>query len=215
MKVRVLIGGNDDWHDIITAGASLRDTLVKAGFDASLRVGWGEQQRGGDDVAALVMYTNGMRMPPADQETIRAKVEAGLGLVAIHTCAVLAEEPAFHATWLNLIGHRFVHHPPFSRFRVSIDRDHPVVRGVASFDIEDELYITEPWGSPMEVLATAEFEGKKHPMVAVREAGRGRVCYLADGHDRRALENPSFQAILANAVHWAGSERTPAGRSSS
>ena len=206
MRVRVLIGGNDDWHDLVGAGTILKEALVAAGIEATMHVGWGEQQRGGPETSALVMYTNGMRMTPQDQEALCGLVAGGLGLVAIHTCAVLAEPPEFHARWLGLIGNRFVHHPPFARFGVSIDRDHPVTHGVAGFEIEDELYVTEPWGAPMAVLATAAFEGKRHPMVSVRETGRGRVCYLANGHDARALRNPGFQSLLLRAVRWSSGD---------
>jgi len=204
MRVRVLIGGNDDWHDLVGAGTILKEALLRAGIEATMHVGWGEQQRGGEETAALVIYTNGMRMTPEEQEAVAVRVAGGLGLVAIHTASVVAETPEFHAKWLGLIGSRFVHHPPFGRFTVSIGRDHQVTRGIKDFEIEDELYITEPVGDPVEVLATAEFEGRRHPMVSVREAGRARVCYLANGHDPRALGNPSFQGLLSNAARWAG-----------
>jgi len=203
MRVRVLIGGNDDYHDLVGAGTIIREALLRDGFEATMHVGWGEQQRGGDETKALVMYTNGMRMTPEEQEAVAARIAGGLGLVAIHTCSVVAETPEFHARWLSLIGCRFVHHPPHAKFTVRIDKDHPVTQGLRDFEIEDELYITEPVGDPMIVLASASFEGKKHPMVSIRESGRTRVCCLANGHDARALGNPSFQKLLANAVRWA------------
>jgi hypothetical protein len=204
MRARVLIGGNDDYHDLVGTGTVLRNVLANAGIAATLHVGWGERQLGGPETAALVMYTNGMRMRPEEQETVKARVTAGLGLVALHTASVTAETPEFHATWLGLIGCRFVHHPPYGRFRVAVDGEHPVTDGVGAFEIEDELYITEPVGEPVVVLASTIHEGKRHPMVTVREIGRGRVCYIALGHDGRAHHHPSFQKLVAQAARWAG-----------
>jgi hypothetical protein len=203
IQARVLIGGNDDYHDILTAGASLRDTLLRDGILATLHLGWGKMQRGGLETRVLVFATNGMRMPRVDQEAIAGAVDGGLGLVAIHTASVLAEEPEFHSIWLDLIGSRFAHHPPHARFKVTIEKNHEVTADIKDFEIEDELYITDRHGPAQEVLATATHEGKKHPMVTVREHGRGRVCYIALGHDARALNNPAFQGILTRAVRWA------------
>ena len=204
MRARGLIGGNDDYHDLIGAGTRLRDILAGAGMAAGLRVGCGEQQLGGPETGVVVMYTNGMRMRPEEQERLATRVAAGLGLVALHMCCVNVESPEFHATWLGLIGCRFVHHPPFSRFRVSVDREHPVTADVGEFEIEDELYITEPVGEPVETLASALHEGARHPMVTVREAGRGRVCYIALGPDGRAQHHPAFQRLVVQAARGAG-----------
>jgi len=206
MRARVLIGGNDDYHDILGAGSLLRDVLAREGIAASLHLGWGEQQLGGPETGALVVFTNGMRMLPAEQDRVAARVHAGLGLVAIHTACVTAETPAFHATWLGLIGRRFVHHPPFNRFTVEVGTPHPVTAGVPTFEIDDELYITEAVGEPMTVLASATHEGVAHPMVLVRETGRGRVCFIAPGHDGRARSHPAFQRLVVQAVRWAGRE---------
>jgi hypothetical protein len=203
MRVRVLIGGNDDYHDIVGAGTILRDALLKDGITATMHLGWGEMQRGGDETSALVVCTNGMRMTKEDQAAIADRVERGLGIVAVHTASVTAETPEWHAVWLGLIGSRFVSHPPHGRFRVSIDRDHAVTHGVGGFEIEDELYVTEPAGEPVTVLASATHAGNSHPMVSVRERGKGRVCYIALGHDPRALHNHSFQRLFSQAVRWA------------
>ncbi len=204
MRARVLIGGNDDYHDLVGTGTLLRNVLAGADIAATLHVGWGEQQLGGPGTRALVVYTNGMRMRPEEQDRVAARVADGLGLVALHTASVSVEPPAYHATWLGLIGCRFVHHPPFARFAVAVDRDHPVTRGVGNFEIEDELYLTEPVGPPVETLASAAHEGTRVPVVTVRDHGRGRVCYIALGHDGRAHHHPAFQRLVVQAARWAG-----------
>ena len=38
----------------------------------------------------------------------------------------------------------------------------------------------------------------------VREHGRGRVCYVALGHDMRAWGSPHFRQLVRQAVLWAG-----------
>ena len=34
------------------------------------------------------------------------------------------------------------------------------------------------------------------------EPGRGRLCHLANGHTREALNHPMFQRLMTNAVNW-------------
>lgn len=201
-RVRVLIGGNDDWHDVLGAGQRLRDLLSADGHAATLHLGAGAQQVGGPDTNALVMYTNGLRMHPDDQTALADRVQAGLGLVALHSSCVDVGAPEEHETWFGLIGCRFAHHPPFGRFTVSCAGAHPVTAGIDRFEIDDELYLTKPAGEPMTVLATADHEGRPQPMVSVRETGKGRVCFIAPGHDARAWANPGFQRLVQQAVRW-------------
>lgn len=202
-RVRVLIGGNDDWHDILGGGMRLRDLLCADGHAATLHLGSGEQQLGGPETDVLVAHTNGARMTTAEQRAIADRIAAGTGLVALHQSVVDIGGPGEYDLWLGLIGCRFVSHPPFGRFKVSCDPGHPVTAGVGEFEIDDELYITEPVGDPVTVLGMAAHEGVTRPMVTVHAHGRGRVCFIALGHDGRAQSHPSFQRLVRQAVRWA------------
>lgn len=206
-RVRVLIGGNDDWHDIITGGQRLRDLLCADGHAATLHLGIGEQQLGGPETRALVAHTNGARMTPAEQQAVADRVAAGTGFVALHQSTVDIGGPGEYDRWLGLIGSRFVSHPPFGRFTVSCDPGHPVTAGVGEFEIDDELYVTEPVGDPVTVIGMAAHEGTTRPMVTVRDHGKGRVVFIALGHDGRAQAHPAFQRLVRQAVRWAVAER--------
>ena len=51
-------------------------------------------------------------------------------------------------------------------------------------------------------------EGERYPAADVpvmhaREVGRGRVVYLALGHDERGWSVPTFGALLRGAIRWA------------
>jgi type 1 glutamine amidotransferase len=130
-----------------------------------------------------------------------AAVEGGLGFVGLHAAsAAFKTNEAYH----GLVGSWFVTHPPIGPYRVEIvDRDHPVTRGVDDFEVVDERYEVRPAADDLRVLARAD----GHPQVYVREVGRGRVCYLAPGHDRRALEHPSYVRLVHQALAWAARRR--------
>lgn len=55
------------------------------------------------------------------------------------------------------------------------------MQGISDFEVTDEIYISahEP---QLQILATAEWHGKAHPMAWVKRYGKGRVFYTTLGH---------------------------------
>lgn len=128
-------------------------------------------------------------------------VEAGAGFVGLH-----AANATFRASdeYAAMVGSRFARHPPIKRFTVEIvDTSHPVTAGIDSFEVEDERYELKDEAPDLRVLASAE----GHPSVYVRQHGRGRVCYIALGHDRRTLELAPYAHLVRQAIQWAARPR--------
>jgi 3-oxoacyl-[acyl-carrier protein] reductase len=56
----------------------------------------------------------------------------------------------------EVLGSRFLGHPPSTRYRVEITApEHPLVAGIGPFEVSDEQYVCEPHGE-LEVLAHTE-----------------------------------------------------------
>jgi len=124
-------------------------------------------------------------------------VEAGAGFVGLH-----AANATFRASdaYAAMVGSRFARHPPIKQFTVEIvDPTHPVTAGLESFEVEDERYELKDDAPDLKVLARAE----GHPCVYVRQHGRGRVVYVAPGHDRRTLALPRYAQLVRQAIAWA------------
>ncbi|TVR50441.1 MAG: ThuA domain-containing protein [Puniceicoccaceae bacterium] len=85
---------------------------------------------------------------------------------------------------------------------------HPVIEGVQTFGLRDEVYVNLQMtpGLPYAVHATADCHGMRFPMVVTAEGGRingaGRMAYLANGHDESTLECTDFRTLIRNTVHW-------------
>ena len=60
------------------------------------------------------------------------------------------------------------------------------------------------------MLRNRSDDGKVAAAGWVREPGRGRLCYLANGHTREALLHPMYQKLLRNAVRWCLRLKDPA-----
>lgn len=199
----VVIDGDDVYEDLFTAGSRLSEILVAAGFATRTAMG---TARLADRLAVdlFVLYTALGNFPPDRQVALRDAVRAGSGLLAVHSSNVFPASG--YQTAHELIGSRYVSHGPEphqSRFRVEIDRRHPVTRDLVPFEITHEHYQIEMAGDA-QVVAWRGTPGGSEPVAYVRRAGRGRVCYLQLGHDMRCWDEPAVRELVTRAGRWAG-----------
>jgi type 1 glutamine amidotransferase len=138
-------------------------------------------------------------------------VREGKGLVSVHAGTSSFPEWTEYqdlvmGTWsLGQTGHGQVH-----AFAVTVVQpDHPVVRGLPEFWIEDELWHAVPLRAGTHVLASAYSatetggSGRVEPVVLARSYGQGRSLTILLGHDRRAMLNPGFGTLLTRGAEWA------------
>ncbi|MGQ9732195.1 MAG: ThuA domain-containing protein [Candidatus Zipacnadales bacterium] len=152
----------------------------------------------------VIMYTGGGKLTPTQEKNLCEFIKTGGGLVAIHASNVMDEA---NASYLEMIGTRFVSHGPISEFTVHVKPGHQITNRVDTFRVTDEFYICEKRTKRFEVLATGLWHGEEHPMVYVRPYGKGRVCYIAMGHDERTFRQPMFQRLVGKAARWVAGEQ--------
>ena len=133
-------------------------------------------------------------------------VKEGKGLFVFHfACGAFEDWPEYR----NLVGKvwdRTTGHDRRGPFTVEIVQDqHPITRGMADFQADDELYICLIGERPVEVLATArsKITGKDHPMAFVLQYGKGRVFHTPLGHDVRAIRLPGVAELIRRGCLWA------------
>ena len=144
---------------------------------------------------------------PKARANLRKFVAGGKGLFVIHFgCGAFQDWPEYR----NLAGRvwdpKARAHDPGGPFRVNItDVDHPVTRGLKSFETEDELYTCLTGDRPVSLLATArsKVDGKLYPMAFTFNYGKGRVFHSALGHDVKAISNPSAAELFRRGCLWA------------
>ena len=144
----------------------------------------------------IANYTSWLEPSDSQVRALIGAIEAGHGFLGLHAAtATFWNSPAY----LSMLGAKFARHDPYRRFRVHIDnRAHPITVGVDDFEVEDELYELEGDLSGAQILASAE----GHPLLYVRQFGRGRVHYNALGHDVAALGHPSYRRLVLQGLAW-------------
>ncbi|MFQ6098412.1 MAG: ThuA domain-containing protein, partial [Armatimonadota bacterium] len=94
-------------------------------------------------------------------------------------------------------------HPHFRQYQVSVvDSQHPITKDMTEFMVEDEQYITD-YDPRNDVLAWALWQGNPAPVAWTKSWGKGRVFWLALGHNPQACADPNFRLLLERGARWA------------
>lgn len=156
---------------------------------------------------------------------LTAAVRAGTGFAGWH--GGIADSFRHSADYLQLVGGQFVAHPSkpsqqctgepsdsFLPHTVTIRpeaADHPVVAGLADFELETEQYwvLTDGYD---EVLATTTHPAREDQpwsreitcaAVWTRSWGAGRVFVATPGHSLDVLEQPTVRTLVERGLLWA------------
>jgi type 1 glutamine amidotransferase len=207
-RAMVVVNGDDIHHDLISAALVFQQIGTEARFATRRAAGTGRFTEPRPETAendVFVFYTSGGQFHPSQQEALAEMVAAGKGLVGIH-CACIMGLPADRALY-ELLGCRYLSHGPGhheGRHTIEIVPGHPVTAGLSDFELFDEYYEFELADDKVTVLAQrTRADGVVIPVMYAREVGAGRVVYLALGHDMRAWGEPSFRALVRQAMTWA------------
>jgi type 1 glutamine amidotransferase len=143
---------------------------------------------------------------------IKRWVQEGGSLWAWHNNSRLS---LMRKDYRDVQGATILGHPPIRPFKVKIiNHDHPITKDVNDFVVTDEQHFLVYEKDPKYVLAISVNEdnltyrdrnGKPSTTceaVWAYDYGKGRVCFMAPGHDITALWNPEFEKMQKNAVKW-------------
>lgn len=84
-----------------------------------------------------------------------------------------------------------------------VDPEHPITRGLTSFEIVDETYDMPDCAPDNHLLVDCEAPGSLKTIAWCRAHGRSRVFCYQGGHDRTAFEHPGFRQLVERGVKWA------------
>jgi predicted dehydrogenase/type 1 glutamine amidotransferase len=150
---------------------------------------------------AVAVYTDSGKLEAAQQDGLVDFVKKGGRLLGLHSATASWQK---NAKYIDMIGSSFATHGPILDFPVNIvDNDHVITNRMVDFRVMDEFYILEKYDpSQVEVLATAQWKGKTHPMAYTKEYGEGKIFYTALGHDERVFNHPEYQKLVIRGLDW-------------
>ncbi len=169
---------------------------------------------------AIVMYDMVAGFTPPQQEAFVQLLNEGIGVVSLH------HNLGAHRQWpefTKIIGGKFIFQPTNlegqdyknstwshgEQLKVTVvDREHPITRGLADFEIHDETYGGYYTASDVHLLLKTDHPKNDPELAWTKTYGKSRVVYLMLGHDHLAWENPAYPRLLAQSIDWAAN-RTP------
>ncbi|MBI3912487.1 MAG: ThuA domain-containing protein [Armatimonadetes bacterium] len=205
--IKTLVFAGGPIHDFRGVGTAAREGLAGAGdFD----IDYLEEDLDAllaprlEPYQLLVFYYTIGSLTDAQKNGLLNWVNSGRGFVGIHSAADSFREcPEYRA----LVGGHFVTHPRYRDYQVSItDRAHPITDRLSEFIVRDEQYILD-YDPRVQVLATALWQGQAMPVAWTNAWGKGRVFYLALGHDEPAMRQTMAQLLLVRGARWAAGVR--------
>lgn len=204
LDVHLICGGR--WHDFDFARLQLLGMLAEHDHvRTSVADDYGALASHRPDV--LITYCCDVRPSVAQQLTVSEFVDDGGTWIALHgTMAVLARTaqgmaaPRVLEALVPVLGAQFIAHPPIAPHYVDIvDPTHPLVAGMAGFEVTDELYLlkqTDParnhvilstrWrGGAVRGFCDTDWDDADwQPVLYERRVGNGLVVALTLGHCR-------------------------------
>ena len=189
----------------------------------------------------LITYTCNLIPDEAEQLALRDFVASGKRWFALHgTNSILqfladgrVDAPETAPILMQTLGTQFIAHPPIQPFKVHVsDPQHELVKGVAAFETDDEIYLSRIHGD-LHLLLHAEYAGKAtgfveddwpgdepRPVYYINRVGAGEVLYLNLGHcrghydmqdvgipfypkiERGSWEKPEYYELLRRGIRY-------------
>jgi type 1 glutamine amidotransferase len=157
------------------------------------------------------------RLTDRQQQAILDYAASGKGVVSLHgfCCAAKDWKPEMRELLGGVLSHVGLPDTKVKVGKYTIHNekpDHPIMRGIADFEHEDELYYHLQTVGKLDVLATVEYEDGIWPIAWTRPYGKGRVFVTVFGHSRwepgskDPQENPPFRQMIVQAVAWAAAK---------
>jgi len=128
--------------------------------------------------------------------------ETGQGILVLHH-AILAFPDWDY--WADLVGIRdrsFGYHIGETLTVDVAPIDHPITRGLSSWEMIDETYSMASAGPGSEALLTTEHERSMRALAWTRTHRNSRVFCLESGHDNDTFTNESFRTVLSRGIQW-------------
>jgi type 1 glutamine amidotransferase len=154
----------------------------------------------------IISYTCDVVPTPEQTQRLCDAVSAGTKWFALHgTNSILRflDDGRVNAArendqFMELMGSQFLSHPPIMPYDVEVtDPDHPLVKDIPTFSVDDELYLSVHHGENQKVLLHTYWNGvtegfvddqwdseEPRPCMYIHPYGEGQVLYLTLGHCR-------------------------------
>jgi len=161
----------------------------------------------------LVFYDMFDSIAPSQQEAYVSLLKKGTSMIFLHHSLVSYQNwPEF----IQIVGGQYHTQPVVvngDTLKTSYEHDvnipvkvenkkHPVTRGIADFDIVDEVYGgVEILPQVKPLLSTTHPKSMRY-LAWINHYGKSDVLYIQLGHGPSGYSNPNFRKLIQQAIEW-------------
>lgn len=234
------------WHNIDHARLEILKLLAE---QPRIKVQVGSDYSDVEAICAsdfLITYTCDVIPTEAETDRLIEYIKSGKKWFALHgTNSILrflheddgtfkVDCPEENLPFMEMLGSQFMSHPPIQEYTVEITKpDHPLVKDVPPFTVDDEMYLCKfhgeyetllhaNWSDPVPEFVRNDWEKdtQQQPVFYIHPYGAGQVLYLTLGHCRGkydmqpmmeeypepeegAWRTEEFYELLRRGIKWA------------
>ena len=143
---------------------------------------------------AVMISGDRLALTPAQEKALSAFVDAGHGIVALHSVGDL-----------SLVGARLQAQGGAEFTAEIVQPVNPVVQGLQPFSAWEEPLAPPAPGDRTVLMERVDAQGRQ-PWTWLRAQGKGRIFYTGYGHDERTWNQPGFQSLVERGIVWSVDE---------
>jgi type 1 glutamine amidotransferase len=224
-KTRVLLIGKDPDHPfgshmyMHTCGMLAKCLELTPGIEAVVSNGWPKDEATLKGVKTIVVYTSPaaelLLMGPHKDQVDRL-MKSGVGLVTIHWASSVnkANLDKLGPTWIGYLGGTWVSNVGLSGGKSPLRQlkpDHPICRGWADWEIDDEYYLNPVIDQKATPLLKVKEQKGQEVIVgwALERPDGGRAFATTLGHPYRNFQIEAFRRMIVNAILWSAHLEVP------
>ena len=83
-----------------------------------------------------------------------------------------------------------------------VDSQHPILRGLAPWEMVDETYIMADPGDDSDLLLTTDHPESMKTLAWTRQYKNARVFCCQSGHDNQVFADSNFRTVIARGIQW-------------
>lgn len=156
----------------------------------------------------IIFAPDGGTMSLAERKTLESFTQRGGGLVVLHD-GMCGDAADWFKTVIGGAKQHGVTNWKHGKLELTLAKlDHPITKGLANFEMDDELFYRLHLMPGLAVLATAVHEGEVVPQLWCYEKRVGAASYRAfvslQGHKYRTFSTTPYRGLLLRGIAWAG-----------
>lgn len=189
--MRILILGDEEkaiYHPLSGVSSGVVKALQEKGACEISTDYRGMEQEDLKEYGAVISYIDNYTDEGGFGDKLAGYIEEGGRVLALHNGIITPEKSRLE----QLYGGNFITHPPYCELRYYLDERLICV-------MEEEPYMVRQTDGMNDIFLRYEKEGKKYPAGWSRNAGKGRICFLAPGHDEKTAGRSEFREMLKRA----------------